>query len=381
MSGLDSTRFADLMDPSPTPKNRRLDSETFDALVEERRGELTPEEWEEREQRLIAFINQVLEMSIGFLPRDVRRGWEGSVAVDDTVIPTFARPARRKKRVKKGVTPPTIRHSTDPDADWYHRDKREGKDGEADPKKSVWGYEAALVVAGSDDPTQPAAIPSVVVGMVLHKPGHQVGQNAVRAPCRRSRSAGTPPATSQLTAPYSQSKPDDFQLHARALGYGLVLDYKIDQLGLQGSHAGMIQVDGSWYCPGMPDKLINATKDFRKGVIDEPTHRARIEERRRYEIHTRGKPDADGHQRMRCPASDPAPTVRCSNKPASEGGDGKVRTRIPVTDALTLHPPKICSQQSVTLPPEMGQSSPRSSLTKHPSGMRTTRPSATRSRG
>ena len=116
----------------------------------------------------------------------------------------------------------------------------------------------------------------------------------------------------------------------------------------------MIQVDGTWYCPGMPDSLINATKEFRKGMIDEATHRARIEERRRYQIRTKGLPDADGHVRMRCPASQPVAMVRCPNKPASEGGDGKVRLRIPVTDALALHPPKICSQQSVTLPPEAG---------------------------
>jgi len=31
------------------------------------------------------------------------------------------------------------------------------------------------------------------------------------------------------------------------LGYELVLDYKIDQLGHQHSHAGMILVDGFWY--------------------------------------------------------------------------------------------------------------------------------------
>ena len=209
------------------------------------------------------------------------------------------------------------------------------------------------MVSGSDDPEQPAAMPSLVIGMMLHKPGHQVGQNAIRA-LASVANRGHPAHYLAGDRAYTQAKAEDFQLPARALGYEPVLDYKVDQLGRQGSHAGMMLVDGSWYCPGMPETLINATKQFRKGVIDEVTHRARIEERRRYQIRTKGVPDAAAHVRMRCPASQPAPTVRCANKPASEGGDGKARLRIPVTDALALHPPKICSQQSVTLPPEAG---------------------------
>jgi hypothetical protein len=55
-----------------------------------------------------------------------------------------------------------------------------------------------------------------------------------------------------------------------------------------------------------------------------------------------------------CPAASPNPRVRCSQKPKSEGGNGQVRTRIPVTDVLALHQPKVCTQQSVTLSPEAG---------------------------
>jgi hypothetical protein len=41
-------------------------------------------------------------------------------------------------------------------------------------------------------------------------------------------------------------------------------------------------------------------------------------------------------------------------KPKSEGGEGQARTRIPVTDVLLLHQPKVCTQQSITVPPEAG---------------------------
>jgi hypothetical protein len=100
--------------------------------------------------------------------------------------------------------------------------------------------------------------------------------------------------------------------------------------------------------------LINATLDFRKGTIDEATHAARIEERRRYQLRPNGHQDTEGHARMLCPAAGPAPKVRCELKPKSESGKGKVRTRIPVTDSLRAHRPKVCSQLSVTVPPEPG---------------------------
>lgn len=54
------------------------------------------------------------------------------------------------------------------------------------------------------------------------------------------------------------------------------------------------------------------------------------------------------------PAAGSAPVVRCDLKPKSEGGNGKVRTRIPVTDVLATHPPKICTQGSITISPDAG---------------------------
>jgi hypothetical protein len=346
--------FLDRMDPSPLPKNRRIDAVAFDALVELRRASRTGEQWAERGDRLTWFINQILEMSISTLPREVRRHWKGSAAVDATPIPAFARAERREKREKKGLTPALIRSSSDPDAGWYSRDKRDAKDGGTDPKVTIWAMEASLVVSGSDDPYNPAAMPTLVLGMApLHKPGTQVGQNAIRALADIAQ-RGHPAHLLAGDRAYTQCKPEDFQLPARSLGYQLVLDYKVDQLGLQGAHQGMILVDGSFYCPAMSESLINATKDFRDGKIDEATHRARIAERQRLAIRAKSQPDADGHLRVMCPAGNPAPQVRCQLKPASEGGNGKVRTRIPVTDVLAAHAPKICTQGSITLPPDAG---------------------------
>jgi len=325
------TRFhglLELMDPSPTPKNRRLTPEAFDARLEFRRSIHTAEEWAVRKDRLTWFVNEILEMSIRTLPREVRRHWKGSAAVDDTVIPAFARPSRREKRKKKGIRPKTLRYSSDPDADWYHRDKQEGPDRDPEAKLSIWGYEACLVVSGSDDPDEPSAMPTLVLGMApLRKPGTQVGQSAIVA-LTSIAARGHPAHYLAGDRAYSQSKAEDFQLPARALGYKVVIDYKVDQIGRQGSYAGMVLVDGTWYSPGMPESLINATLELRKGVIDEATHAARIEERRNYQMRPKGRPDADGH--------------------------GQAKTRILVTDVLALNQPKVCTQQSITLPPNAG---------------------------
>lgn len=72
------------------------------------------------------------------------------------------------------------------------------------------------------------------------------------------------------------------QLPARALGYQLCGDYRDDQLGLQGSHNGSNLVEGNWYCPSMPEPLVEATKQFRSKQIDEETYRQRISQRTQY---------------------------------------------------------------------------------------------------
>ena len=113
------------------------------------------------------------------------------------------------------------------------RDKRDAKDGTIDPKTTYWAHEANLVVSGTDDPSNPAAMPTLVVAMApLCKPGTRIGQNAMVALANLA-TRGHPAHLLAGDRAYTQCRPDDFQLPARALGYDLVFDYKIDQLGLQ----------------------------------------------------------------------------------------------------------------------------------------------------
>jgi len=114
----------------------------------------------------------------------------------------------------------------------------------------VWGYEASLVVSGVDGRSEPGSFPTLAMGMApLHKPGVEPGRNAVRA-LRSIHDRGHPAHFLAADRAYTNAKPDDFQLPARALGYSPVLDYKIDQLGHQGSFAG--HAPGRW-CLVLPE--------------------------------------------------------------------------------------------------------------------------------
>ena len=114
--------ICDAVDPSPLPKNRRLAPKEFVDRTSTAGPELA-----ERGERLLCLVNKVIDASVNCLNREVRRKWKGSVAVDATVVPAFARPERRSG-------PQVVKHSADPDAAWYIRQDDQGQ-----TKKREWG--------------------------------------------------------------------------------------------------------------------------------------------------------------------------------------------------------------------------------------------------
>ena len=268
------TRFhdmVDLMDPSTEPKNRRLDHEAFTAQTKERRARLTEAQWDERYERLEWFINQILEASIKLVPREVIRNWKGSVGVDATLVKSPARAQKQRRLTKSRRVPPEVLvHSADPGAAWYrrdgdHRDDIGEEEGATGRGKLAWGREATMVISGSESPEGDQEFPNLAVGMaVLHPPGHDVGRNGARG-LASVRARGHPANFLAADRAYSSAKERDFQLPANALGYRAVYDYKIDQLGVKGSHEGFLLIEGAFYCPSIPKPLIDAALDFREG--------------------------------------------------------------------------------------------------------------------
>ena len=306
------------------------------------------------------FINQILEASIKLVPREVIRNWKGSVGVDATLVKSPARAQKQRRLTKSRRVPPEVLvHSADPGAAWYrrdgdHRDDTGEEEGATGRGKLAWGREATMVISGSESPEGDQEFPNLAVGMaVLHPPGHDVGRNGARA-LASVRARGHPANFLAADRAYSSAKERDFQLPANALGYKAVYDYKIDQLGVKGSHEGFLLIEGAFYCPSIPKPLIDATLDFREGRIDEPTYRSRLAERWNYLARPKAKPDAEGHVRLACPAANPWPLVRCELKPTSVRPENRGRLRIAVRADVKADPPPSCSQQSVTIPPEAG---------------------------
>lgn len=357
------------VNPSPLPPNKHLTRQQAQELA----AAADPADLAAREHRLALFTEFVLDASVGAL-RDLLTGAASGIAVDATPVRTYARGRR--------TDGPEL--STDPDAGWY---AREGNHGDPDdpyaaddmepPKKRrrqapttrqatkpslrkryLFGYEAHLAVIRDtqhvnpllDDGTpDPAVLPALVLGLRLDKPGREPGPNGLKT-VRRLRERGYTPGYLAGDRAYNNSEPHEWQLPVRALGYKPVYDYRVDQLGNQGGAQGSVLVEGTWSCPSMPEPLIEATSDLHAGRIDRETWAARIAARKPYRLMPKEREDAEGHQRMMCPAE--AGKVQCPLKPHTIGRG----VHLPLVDPQPspTGPLKVCRQRAITLAPEEG---------------------------
>jgi hypothetical protein len=355
------------MDPSALPKNRHLDRDEAARLVDS----ADPRRLAVQAARLRQAVGMLVESSLVPARELLQERWDGSIAVDATPVRTFSRGAR--------TTGPVT--ATDPDAGWYvrggdHRDpddtptapagapkkparsKRPRNNKANRPTKHLFGYDATLAIAR--DPSrngapsahgrpEPGQLPALVMGFTLDKPGHRPGPNAIDV-LTDVRARGHQPGYLAGDRAYNNAAPDTFQLPARALGYRPVFDYRIDQLGIQAGRSGALLVEGTWYCPALPAPLIDATRDLHAERLDQASWTHRIDARRPYRLMPKARPDAEGHQRMMCPAS--AGKLQCPLKKHSLGTD----PRLPLADPepTPAGPLTVCRQHSITIEPEAG---------------------------
>ncbi len=148
----------------------------------------------------------------------------------------------------------------------------------------------------------------------------------------------------------TQALPERFHLPVRALGYSPVMDYRANQLGIQASTGGAILVEGTWYCPALPDPLITATTSLRGHAITRELYDQQIAGRCPYQLKHKDGPDADGYQRLSCPAAGKHPRLICPLRQASlSPRDGRAKVLQPPPE-----PPGICRQTAITIAPDTG---------------------------
>ncbi|HYA51438.1 MAG TPA: hypothetical protein VEG33_09725, partial [Streptosporangiaceae bacterium] len=324
-------------DPSALPKNRRLTQDEFKARIRP----MSPDQAAAARDRLEALANALLEASVSVLDEDERAASGGGTGLDATPVPLFSRgPSRR-----------TGLSASDPDGGWYVRegDHREREDDKGKPLRKICRALEATIAVTARPPGAPPATPDLATGMAMTRPGEDPGGTGARvlaSVAARGHKTGWPGYDRACT----QALPGRFHLPARALGYRPVMDYRDDQPGIQAGTGGALLVEGTWYCPALPGPLITATTQLRGRAITRELYDQQITARACYQLKRKDGPDADGYQRLSCPALGTHPGLICPLRPASlTPRDGRLKVLQPPAE-----PPRLCRQTAITIAPDVG---------------------------
>jgi len=147
---------------------------------------------------------------------------------------------------------------------------------------------------------------------------------------------------------YAHRDADAWAVPLRAAGAQLVQDLHPHDRGPKGTHAGAIIANGNLYCPQTPRPLLDLGPLARTATKEQAAdHDRKTAELARYKLGRITADDADGYHRVACPAV--AGKIRCPLRPSSMTLDrGRPEILTPPE-----HPQACCTQQTITVPPEV----------------------------
>ena len=326
-----------VMDPSALPKNRRLTQDDLKA----RTRPMTPAQAEAARGRLEAFINSLLEASISILTSEERA--PTTAAPGWTPLPCRCSPAARPSAPACAPATPTAAGTS---AKATTANAKTTKESRCARSPGRWKPPSP------PRPARPAHRPRTPISPSAWRwPGPAQDPGGTGARVLASAAArGHKPGWLGYDRACTAALPGRFQLPARALGYRPVMDYRIDQLGIQANTGGAILVEGTWYCPALPGPLITATARLRDHAITRELYDQQITARAAYQLKRKDGPDADGYQRLSCPAACTHPGLICPLREASlSPRDGRAKVLQPPPQ-----PPRLCRQTAITIAPDIG---------------------------
>jgi hypothetical protein len=275
---------------------------------------------------LQAVCDDLLEASVPGQFKDSSR----SLAVDWTDLESFSRPPPR------GTS-----NCADPEASWGHRKNNLLRN----ENELFYGYylSAAITMPEENGPAVPELARRATVSSCRHDPVRAFTPVLTAMPRH-----GIPLSDILDDCGYSHRDAQAWAMPLRAAGAQLVQDLHPHDRGPKGTHAGAIIANGNLYCPKSPRPLLELGPLARTATKEQAAdHDRKTAETARYKLGKITSDDQDGYHRVQCPAA--MGKIRCPLRPSSMTLD---RTRPEILQPPD-HPQACCTQQTITVPPEI----------------------------
>jgi hypothetical protein len=275
---------------------------------------------------LAGVCDDLLETTIPAQHKDA----SAALAADWTDVESWSRPPRH------GAT-----GCADPEAAWGHRNSNlPGPKGEM-----FFGnyLSAAVMVADENGPPVPELARRITLAGCGHDPVRQLA-----AVLLRMAADGIPLGDIIDDSGYAHRDAQAWAVPLRNAGAQLVQDLHPSDRGPKGTHHGAVIANGNLYCPQTPRTLLELSP-LPPGAAPDAvaSHDQQAAELARHKLGRHTADDADGYHRVTCPAA--AGKIRCPLRPQSMTLD---RDR-PEILAPPEHPPACCTQQTITVPPDV----------------------------
>jgi hypothetical protein len=275
---------------------------------------------------LARICDDLLEASIPGLFKNAST----ALAVDWTDVETFSRPPPR------GTS-----DCADPEASWGHRTGG----GPGQDSELFFGYyaPAATMMREEHGPPVPELARRMTACSCHADPARAMVPVLTAMPAH-----GIPPGDILADSGYAHRDADGWAIPLRAAGAQLIQDLHPSDRGPRGTHHGAIIANGNLYCPATPRPLLELGPLARDATPDQAAgHDIQSAELARHKLGKITSDDAGGYHRVMCPAA--MGKIRCPLRPASMTLD---RQR-PEILAPPEHPQDCCTQQTITVPPQV----------------------------